>query len=485
MRLVISTVFNTFEVALLCLCFQGVCLGQRTISPESRIFQDLKDGVVTVYGDVGHGSGFIVHNTGLVVTNQHVVSESSHIRVQVSDSIVVAANLLFADKKADVAILHVHPSIVRSLPVLRLRTDSADLAIIGERVLAIGSPLHQNRIVTSGIVSKVESGAILTDVNMNPGNSGGPLINFDGEVIGINTFRDPASSGPGVSGTIPITIALPLISDAIKAVGEARIPDTLRLPIMPDDTYPLWALEEFAQQDKLNSKPYRLKSRGFNIEILTPPYMYWREKQYELRLSKKRRRREEKAGVTGAGSFDPFSDLKSWMQYASNQFAPVVMVNVIPKIGETSGSTWANILGAALAGAARTAYYGSHKYEFKADLSDLVLTRDSVNEPEIHRAMPFVPLDFYYASYGSAYSGEDLARAGIFVFAADIFKPVDGRWPDVKLRLLRLDRPDDSDSISIPRRTLERIVMDFERYEFQKQARRTSCHINRTQQNNP
>jgi S1-C subfamily serine protease len=79
------------------------------------------------------------------------------------------------------------------------------VAFVGERVLAVGSPLATEGILTTGIVSRVESDAIISDVNINPGNSGGPLLNFRGQVIGITTFgvQEPGR-GPGISGIVRI-----------------------------------------------------------------------------------------------------------------------------------------------------------------------------------------------------------------------------------------------------------------------------------------
>lgn len=194
--------------AMLLLLLASVAFGQRKVAEGALIFREVRDGVFTVFGDRGQGSGFLIDDAGLILTNSHVVTSSRYITVQIEELTRVRAMLLAEDKQKDIAVLLVSEEIVQGKPVLTLADRPVeDLAFEGEEIIAIGSPLHQTRILTSGIVSKVEKGAIISDVNINPGNSGGPLINMDAEVIAINTFRDPSLGGPGISGSIPITDA--------------------------------------------------------------------------------------------------------------------------------------------------------------------------------------------------------------------------------------------------------------------------------------
>lgn len=210
-------------------------LGERKVSEESLIFQELKNGVFTIMGDEGQGSGFLIDRSGVILTNQHVIANSVRIRAQIDDTTVVACKLLLSDDRKDLAVLLVNPAKVVNLPQLKIRHDLEDFAIEGERVIAIGSPLHQDRILTSGIISKLEKDAIISDVNINHGNSGGPLINMDKEVIGINTFGDFArGGGPGIAGTVRIDVAYEMIDSALLLADAVPLPETINYPSMPN-----------------------------------------------------------------------------------------------------------------------------------------------------------------------------------------------------------------------------------------------------------
>ncbi|XP_051561389.1 serine protease HTRA3-like isoform X2 [Myxocyprinus asiaticus] len=159
------------------------------------------------------GSGFIMTQSGLIVTNAHVVTSSAtvtsrqQVRVQLHDGQTYKASIRDIDKKSDIATIKINPK--RKLPVLLLG-HSADLRP-GEFVVAIGSPFALQNTVTTGIISTTQRDGkelgihdsdmdyIQTDAIINYGNSGGPLVNLDGEVIGINTLKVTA----GISFAIP------------------------------------------------------------------------------------------------------------------------------------------------------------------------------------------------------------------------------------------------------------------------------------------
>jgi serine protease Do len=172
----------------------------------------------------GQGSGFIVSADGIILTNAHVVKDAKEVTVKLTDRREFRAKVLGSDTKTDVAVLKID---AKNLPTLSVG-NTKDLKV-GEWVLAIGSPFGFENTVTAGVVSAKGRSLpddgyvpfIQTDVAVNPGNSGGPLINTRGEVVGINSQIYSRSGGyQGVSFAIPIDVAIQ-VKDQIVATGKA------------------------------------------------------------------------------------------------------------------------------------------------------------------------------------------------------------------------------------------------------------------------
>ena len=173
----------------------------------------------------GQGSGFIVREDGVILTNAHVIDGADEVIVRLNDKREFKAKVLGADKATDVAVLKIE---ARSLPTVRL--GSTANTRVGEWVLAIGSPYGFESSASAGIVSAKSRSLpddnyvpfIQTDVAVNPGNSGGPLFNMAGEVIGINSQIYSRTGGyQGLSFAIPIDVAMS-IQDQIMKHGKVQ-----------------------------------------------------------------------------------------------------------------------------------------------------------------------------------------------------------------------------------------------------------------------
>lgn len=173
----------------------------------------------------GQGSGFIVSPDGIILTNAHVVRGAKEVTVKLTDRREYRAKVLGADPKTDVAVLRID---AKNLPVVTLGKISE--LKVGEWVLAIGSPFGFENTVTAGVVSAKGRSLpddsavpfIQTDVAVNPGNSGGPLFNARGEVVGINSQIYTRSGGyQGVSFAIPVDVAI-RIKNQIVATGKVE-----------------------------------------------------------------------------------------------------------------------------------------------------------------------------------------------------------------------------------------------------------------------
>jgi len=174
------------------------------------------------------GSGFIIDPSGIVVTNNHVIADGDEITVILNDGTRLKAELIGTDKKVDLALLRVKSD----KPLKAVKFGDSDKLRLGEWVVAIGNPFSLGGSVTAGIVSArnrdINSGPydnyIQTDAAINRGNSGGPLFNLDGEVIGINTaIISPGSGGGsvGIGFAVPSKAAVAVI-DQLKQFGETR-----------------------------------------------------------------------------------------------------------------------------------------------------------------------------------------------------------------------------------------------------------------------
>ena len=188
--------------------------------------------------DLGLGSGFIISADGYVITNAHVVQSADEVTVTLTDKREFKAKVIGTDERTDVAVLKIDTT---GLP--KLNMGDSDKVRVGEWVLAIGSPFGFENTVTAGIVSAKsrETGEfvpfIQTDAAVNVGNSGGPLFNTRGEVIGINSQIFSGSGGYlGISFAIPVNTAMNVANQIIKSgkVNRGRIGVSIPNPITKD-----------------------------------------------------------------------------------------------------------------------------------------------------------------------------------------------------------------------------------------------------------
>ncbi|WP_250533152.1 DegQ family serine endoprotease [Caballeronia sp. AZ10_KS36] len=171
----------------------------------------------------GLGSGFIVSSDGYILTNAHVVDNANVVTVKLTDKREYRAKVIGSDKQSDVAVLKID---AKNLPTVKIGDPNGSK--VGQWVVAIGSPYGFDNTVTSGIISAKSRSLpnenytpfIQTDVPVNPGNSGGPLFNLQGEVIGINSMIYSQTGGfQGLSFAIPINEAIK-VKDALIKTGH-------------------------------------------------------------------------------------------------------------------------------------------------------------------------------------------------------------------------------------------------------------------------
>jgi serine protease Do len=172
------------------------------------------------------GSGFIIDPSGIVVTNNHVIADADEVTVILNDGTRLKAEIVGRDTKIDLAVLQVKSD----KPLKAVKFGDSEKLRLGEWVIAIGNPFSLGGTVTAGIVSArnrdIQSGPydnyIQTDASINRGNSGGPLFNLDGEVIGINTaIISPSGGSIGIGFAVPSKNAVAVV-DQLRQFGETR-----------------------------------------------------------------------------------------------------------------------------------------------------------------------------------------------------------------------------------------------------------------------
>ncbi|TCB56983.1 Do family serine endopeptidase [Acinetobacter terrestris] len=187
--------------------------GNRVIIPQQQAPQE----------KTGYGSAFFISKDGYLLTNHHVVEDASKVTIMLNDRREIDATVVGSDERTDVALLKVNGS---NFP--ELRTGNVDRLRVGEPVLAIGSPFGFDYSASAGIVSakmrnmmgETSVPFIQTDVALNPGNSGGPLFNQNGEVVGVNSRIFSGTGGyMGLSFSIPIDVAMD-VADQLKKNGK-------------------------------------------------------------------------------------------------------------------------------------------------------------------------------------------------------------------------------------------------------------------------
>lgn len=431
---------------------------RRRVSEEGELFKTLRDGVVTIEGEIGSGTGFLFDSSGLILTNQHVVSKSNEIRVRFDKKTAVRARLLAEDPERDIAVLQVNISPCSDCRTLELANNSADSPSVveGERVFTIGSPLFQDKILTSGIVSKVEERAIISDININPGNSGGPLFNSLGEVVGLTTFGVKADGGPGIAGIVRIEQAAELIAKARESAAGRSAPSADLAPNMPEGTFPIETIKTAMDVKKFSQKPYKDDVKDYQINYFTPVFKFYVSEKDRLDSLKKREKRNKDKGVENTA--DRFRDLKNWGEYAG-ELRPVVDILALPEVTITGKSMFLGIVGAA------AGLPVPPDMKFKADFFQmrLICDREEV-APLLRKKVEFgADLQSYY-KVKTRYT-----YAGVYTYPFETFEP--GKCGQLRLEVYSEEDPEKAIIAVIRPETKAKIWADFADYRNQQAAK--------------
>ncbi|MGA2989736.1 MAG: serine protease [Candidatus Korobacteraceae bacterium] len=424
----------------------------------TAMFQRFKPSIVTVWSEFASGTGFLVDPSGLLLTNQHVIGPSEYIAVQFDGQRKLPAILLCADADKDIAVLWVNLSGIKDVVIAPLvKAGGLEPTVIeGERVFTIGSPMSQRKIMTAGIVSKVEKRAIISDININHGNSGGPLFNSLGYVVGLTTFIDPDRlGGPGLSGIVRIEEAFSLLEAAQQKKNGMRQPSNVLLPVEPEDRFPLDAIKQSLQElvDKKDFSDNDIKSLyshdagDYVVTLITPRLMYYAMERGRIEAIKTKEKRNSKQKNAIQGTFQPLEDLQNWREYIG-EYRPVLEIRTKPKFQETGGSQFTRIM---------VSPYLPATMRFKTDFYKMSLKCDSKEIEPIHPGK----IARVVNRNNRFENATDATYEGFYTYPADAISSSCGK---VTLELFSEKNPNKPKIMQFNYETLVRIVDDFAPY---------------------
>ena len=203
-------------------------IDQTGLMPWPTIYNQLKDSVALIQTDLGLGSGFVYDIQGHIITNYHVIEGAESIQVTFLDGNITSAEIIGLDIYSDLAVIKVDPEVTTLNPVVL--GSSSDLTV-GEPVAAMGNPYGLSDTLTVGIVSSLgrtleaTGGYLIIDIiqidaAVNPGNSGGPLVNLHGQVVGVNTaIQSETGAFTGIGFAVPSDTVKREIDDLIQTGG--------------------------------------------------------------------------------------------------------------------------------------------------------------------------------------------------------------------------------------------------------------------------
>lgn len=420
-----------------------------------RLFREWQGSVVTVWSEGGHGTGFLVDAAGLFLTNEHVVSGSTYVAIQFDEKTKVRAQVVAADSERDVAVVRIAGARLKnSKPVNIASTADLERPMEGEPVFTIGSPLNQKKVMTTGIVSKVEKRAIISDVNINHGNSGGPLFAANGKVLGITTFGDfTGPSGPGISGVVRIDQASEVLSRARAEMASAESPSANLLPVEPTEAYPVAAMKQALTGRTFKSfddEEYTFGAGDFQVQFQTPVLTAGLQAVYSQEMHKEQAKRSKKAGQAAAPN-PALAEMRDWTEYVG-QNAAVFVVRAAPKLKEGFMSGLSRGL------AASGGYYaGPAKLNFTTDFVSMKLFCGSTEIQPIQPNRVEVSQDLQTTRV----SVRDTAYYGFYTFPHDA---IGAGCEQVRLEIYSLKKKDSPEVKIVPAKVVQRVSGDFAPY---------------------
>jgi hypothetical protein len=283
----------------------------------SSLLRPWLDSVVELWTPTAHASGFLVHPAGLIATSQRVIGEARSIEVQISRSIKVAGIVLDADPQRDIAIVRIASSAVASMKPVPLGCAGGSVPPISQAqdISALAAPLREQKGWTPGIVTRVETSYIASELPVATGGLGGPVFTASGDVVGITTLADERDEPRrGATRIARIDGVCELVAAALKKAQGTPGPSGVHLPVEPTEPAPVEVFKEAVKRRAGSLKPYPIASADFDVSFMTPILNFAAQSQRNQNFS-------------------------NWSDYVA-EIPQVLFVRVTPKRAE---SFWAKV----------------------------------------------------------------------------------------------------------------------------------------------
>ncbi len=345
-------------------------LTQPIVYDHTNLYEEVSPKVFKVFVDKGYGSGFLIDGRGLVATNHHVIANTRFLAVQVSEDLVVPAEIIVSSARYDLGIIKIGERHVNGVePLSFLSKEEEDAFREGTPVVAFGSPLGTTSLATQGIISKIEEASMFGDFLIKSGNSGGPVVNHEGRVVGVSTY-----GLDDIAGAVRAGYLRKLLED-IEDDDIAMLPiDDEPLRWLPAERYPTEVLKEKIMEpwDK-SALLYGTKNASlkFSVSILTPVAIGQLQTEDQLKQAENRyKRRGRKIHDESYHAVDEM--FYEWHRDAAAELAMAVTVIVMPKKTET----WGSILAQGIMSGISPGLTTTRSYKYRGEFYDLRIFRD-------------------------------------------------------------------------------------------------------------
>lgn len=424
------------------------------IVDDTDLLTVLSNGVVNVQGELAQGTGSIVDSTGLILTSQRVIERSKEIRVQFGADKKVAAKLVGDDPDLDLAVVWVDPSTCPSCKALEA-TSGSNTVVEGARIFMISSPLAQDKTLTRGTLIKTADG-ISPDFKIASIDSGAPVFNALGEVIGLLKFADQNGARPGASGVIRIQDSQVLLAKARQMIKDATaIPSAEMLPTEPGDSYPAEDLKNKVDLKTFKPKAYEADFGEYQLTMITPVLKHYIIEKNRIAFEKQRKKIEKDGVITSPVMANSFYELRNWGDYV-NQMRPVVHLLVVPEVSATGKSTFLSLL---MLGSGLMVL--PPDFKFKVDFEEMALTCDGKLVTPIQRGK----IEFIKSLTSYLKQKQRTAYAGVYTYSAESFAP--DKCKQMSLQIVSQQNPTTPEIRVVDPKMVQQVWSDFEPYRRQ------------------